>query len=228
MAQGLTFENKAGLEMQQAVALGIRAKESTFYKCGFRGYQDTLFVAAGTQFFRDCQIFGTIDFIFGNSKAVFQNCVIAARKPRHGQYIVLTAQNRRHQNENTGIVLQSCVITATEELRKERHVYKYFLGRPWGMFARVVIIQSKIDCAIDPRGWKPWDDKKKRIGKPYFGEYKNRGRGANTEGRVKWSRVMTSSREASYFTVRNFIHGETWIPSTVPYNPDLFSSVKPN
>lgn len=82
MAQGLTFENKAGLEMQQAVALGIRAKESTFYKCGFRGYQDTLFVAAGTQFFRDCQIFGTIDFIFGNSKAVFQNCVIAARKPK--------------------------------------------------------------------------------------------------------------------------------------------------
>lgn len=47
-------------------------------------------------------------------------------------YSVLTAQNRRHQHENTGIVLQNCVITATEELRKRATRVQIFFGQALG------------------------------------------------------------------------------------------------
>ncbi|KAK4374030.1 hypothetical protein RND71_004707 [Anisodus tanguticus] len=84
--------NEAGPVKQQAVALRAEADYISFYRCRFEGYQDTLYTRSGNQFFRDCQVFGTIDFICGDATSVFQNCTIEVRAPLPGQYNTITTQ----------------------------------------------------------------------------------------------------------------------------------------
>ncbi|XP_027118332.1 pectinesterase-like [Coffea arabica] len=219
MAQGITFENSAGPRMNQSVALLAKADNLTFYKCRFSGSQDTLYTAEGKQFFRDCIVIGTIDFILGDAAVLFQNCVILARKPLHGQYLIITAQQRLTGEENTGTILQNCTIKATRNLLKEESKFKCYLGRPWGRYSRVVVLQSFIDSVITPTGWVPWP------GEPtndvFYAEYDNRGPGANRALRVPWSTAITNVAQASQFTLRSFLQGGDWIPSSVPRYLDL-------
>lgn len=219
MAQGITFQNTAGPEGYQAVALFSEAANLTFYHCHITGYQDTLYAAHGNQFYRECEILGTIDFMFGDSAAVFQNCIIRARRPLANQYIAITAQGRPSNQTNGGFVLQNCNINATEELREVKDKFRCYLGRPWKDFSRTVIMQSFIDDLIDPKGWIEWDGKKPIH--PYFAEYQNTGPGANTSGRANWTVTITTTVEATQFTVRNFLRGDTWIPTNIPHYLDL-------
>ncbi|XP_057957105.1 pectinesterase/pectinesterase inhibitor PPE8B-like [Malania oleifera] len=72
-AEKITIINSAGPNYRQAVALRSSSNFSTFYKCVFQGYQDTLYVHQGIQFYRDCEIYGTVDFVFGNARVVIQH-----------------------------------------------------------------------------------------------------------------------------------------------------------
>ncbi|WMV45163.1 hypothetical protein MTR67_038548 [Solanum verrucosum] len=109
MAQDITFRNTAGPANYQAVALRASGNSSTFYRCQFDGFQDIVYTQAGNQFYRECIILGTIDFICGDATAVFQSCLIEVRKPMKGQYIAITAQ-QRNDNGPTGLVLQNCTL----------------------------------------------------------------------------------------------------------------------
>ncbi|KAJ6410663.1 hypothetical protein OIU84_007420 [Salix udensis] len=87
IARGITFRNTAGPQNNQAVALRSGSDLSVFYRCGFEGYQDTLYVHSQRQFYKECYIYGTVDFIFGNAAVVLQNCMIYARRPMAQQKI---------------------------------------------------------------------------------------------------------------------------------------------
>ncbi|KAL6131863.1 hypothetical protein ACLB2K_070236 [Fragaria x ananassa] len=100
---------------------------------------------------------------------------------------------------------------------------KTFLGRPWKTYSRTVFLQSYLDSLVDPAGWLEWDGNF-ALKTLYYGEYKNKGPGSGTSGRVKWGgyRVITSSSEASKFTVGNLIAGSSWLPATgVPFTSGL-------
>ncbi|XP_027770756.1 probable pectinesterase 56 [Solanum pennellii] len=222
IAQDLTFRNNAGPIKHQAVALRIEADSVSFYKCRFDGYQDTLYAKKRRQFYRDCKIYGTVDFICGDAIAVFQNCLIEARTPMARQYNTIIAQQRELESSKSGIVLQNCTIKATPDLKKSD--VTTYLGRPWGIFSRTVIMKSYIDDLIDPRGWVEWIESTNKSSisrRPYYLEYKNRGPGAVTKGRVTWASVTTDPNIASFFTVRNFINGDRWIPTNIPHYLDL-------
>ncbi|CAN6468681.1 unnamed protein product [Victoria cruziana] len=218
VAIGITVRNTAGPAKHQAVAVRNGADLSTFYKCSFEGYQDTLYTYSMRQFFRECDIYGTVDFIFGNAAVVFQNCNIYARLPMSKQFNTVTAQGRSDPNQNTGISIINCNVAAASDLAGHSDVRTY-LGRPWKQYSRTVFIQSNLGSLINPAGWAPWsgDFALKTL---YYGEYNNRGPGAATGGRVKWAgfHVMSSS-DASRFTVSNFIQGGNWLPkTTVPFS----------
>ncbi|KAK4360498.1 hypothetical protein RND71_019450 [Anisodus tanguticus] len=218
VAQDITFQNTAGPSMHQAVAASISADHVSFYKCKFNGYQDTLYTKNGVQFFRECDIYGTVDFIFGNAKVIFQNCNIYARRPEDFQHeVTITAQGRKHKEEDTAIVLQGCTINVTQDLREHEPKVRVFLGRPWKSYSRTIIMSSYLDEFINPEGWVEWNGNKKDI---YFAEYNNTGSGANTSLRVDWAKSI-SQNDASNFTVRNFLYGDEWIPAEIPNALDL-------
>ncbi|KAK9757834.1 hypothetical protein RND81_01G189200 [Saponaria officinalis] len=214
MAQGITFRNTAGPSNHQAVAFRSNSDLSVFYKCSFEGYQDTLYVFSNRQFYRDCDIYGTVDFIFGNAAVVLQNCNILVRNPPAGTN-TLTAQGRTDPNQNTGIVIHNCRVGAAES----QGGAKTYLGRPWQQYSRTVYMKTNMDSIVNPKGWLEWSGNF-ALSTLYYGEYANTGPGSSTANRVTWPgyHVITSASEAAKFTVGNFIAGGSWLPNTgVPF-----------
>ncbi|KAI8030978.1 putative pectinesterase/pectinesterase inhibitor 61 [Camellia lanceoleosa] len=215
IARDMTFENWAGASKHQAVALRVGADHAVVYRCSILGYQDTLYVHSQRQFYRECDVYGTVDFIFGNAAVVLQNCSIYARKPMAQQKNTITAQNRKDPNQNTGISIHACKILPTPELEASKGSFPTYLGRPWKMYSRTVYMLSYMGDHLHPNGWLEWNGNF-ALDTLFYGEYMNYGPGAAVGQRVKWPgyHVITSTAEASKFTVAQFIYGSSWLPST--------------
>ena len=212
------FRNNAGAIKQQAVALMSKSDLSIFYRCHIDAFQDTLDAHSNRQFYRECNIYGTVDFIFGNSAVVLQKCNIFAKVPIPGQQNTITAQGKLDPNQNTGISIQGCTISRFGNLSS----VQTYLGRPWKNYSTTVFLQNNLGSLINPSGWLPW------VGTSapstiFYSEYQNYGSGSSTKDRVKWKGVKTINLQvASKFTVNKFIQGNKWISASgAPYQPGL-------
>ncbi|TXG72926.1 hypothetical protein EZV62_001505 [Acer yangbiense] len=216
IARDITFVNSAGGDKHQAVALRIGSDKSVIFRCSIVGYQDSLYTHSKRQFYRDTDIYGTVDFIFGNSAVVFQNCNIYPRKPlSSGLRNFITAQGRTDPNQNTGISIHNCRIVPASDLAPSKSKFVTYLGRPWKKYSRTVVMQTYLDDVIHPSGWSAWSGNF-ALGTLYYGEYMNTGPGASTSGRVRWASYHSSltPTQAQAFTVAAFISGNLWLPST--------------
>ncbi|EAY94388.1 hypothetical protein OsI_16156 [Oryza sativa Indica Group] len=214
ICKNMGFHNTAGAERHQAVALRINGDLGAFYNCRFDAFQDTLYVHARRQFFRNCVISGTIDFIFGNSAAVFQNCLIITRRPMDNQQNSVTAHGRTDPNMKSGLVIQNCRLVPDQKLFPDRFKIPSYLGRPWKEYSRLVIMESTIADFIKPEGYMPWNGEF-ALNTLYYAEFNNRGPGAGTSKRVNWKgfRVI-GQKEAEQFTAGPFVDGGTWLKFT--------------
>lgn len=210
VAKSMGFQNTAGPEKHQAVALRVQSDMSAFFNCRMDGFQDTLYVQTHRQFYRHCVISGTIDFIFGDSATVLQNCLIIVRRPMDNQQNTVTAHGRADRHETTGLVIHNCRIVPDQRLFPDRFRLKSYLGRPWKEYSRTVVMESTLGDFIQPEGWMPWDGDF-ALNTLYYAEYANRGPGARTTARVNWRGFRVIGRkEASQFTVGSFIQGGNW------------------
>ncbi|KAG7552061.1 Pectinesterase inhibitor domain [Arabidopsis thaliana x Arabidopsis arenosa] len=224
IAKNIGFENTAGAIKHQAVAIRVLSDESIFYNCKFDGYQDTLYAHSHRQFYRDCTISGTIDFLFGDAAAVFQNCTLLVRKPLLNQACPITAHGRKDPRESTGFVLQGCTIVGEPDYLAVKENSKAYLGRPWKEYSRTIIMNTFIPDFIPPEGWQPWlgDFGLKTL---FYSEVQNTGPGAPITKRVTWPGIKKlSEEEILTFTPAQYIQGDAWIPGKgVPYIPGLFT-----
>ncbi|KAM7254425.1 hypothetical protein ACFE04_003805 [Oxalis oulophora] len=220
IAKDIGFINTAGPEKEQAVAMRSDSDKSVFYRCSFDAYQDTLYTYSNRQFYRECDITGTVDFIFGNAAVVFQNCNIIPRQPLAGQSITITAQGKNESNQNTGISIQNCTFS-TGGANLTAPIY---LGRPWRNFSTSVVMQSEIGLPLDPLGWKEFVENREPPKTIFYAEYRNTGTGADTSKRVTWTgyKPEMTTDEAAKYTVKEFVRGSEWLPELgVPYQQSL-------
>lgn len=219
LARDLGFMNTAGPEKHQAVAFRSGSDRSVMYRCYFDAYQDTLYTHTGRQFYRDCDITGTVDFIFGYAAAVIQNSTIRPRQPMRGQYDTITAQGKSDPNMKSGISIQGCTATGNRNLTA-----RTYLGRPWKDYSTTVFMQSSLGSLIDPKGWIEWVRDVMPPKTICYGEYQNTGPGSDTSGRVTWPgyKPALTPSQAGTFTVDSLIDGSTWLQQLgVPFNPSL-------
>ncbi|XP_051142215.1 probable pectinesterase/pectinesterase inhibitor 7 [Andrographis paniculata] len=221
----ITFRNTAGAVKHQAVAVRNGADLSTFYKCSFEGYQDTLYVHSLRQFYVECDIYGTVDFIFGNAAVVFQDCNLYPRRPMSGQFNAITAQGRTDPNQNTGISIQFCTIRPADDLANSTTTFQTYLGRPWKEYSRTVYMQSYMGSLINPAGWSIWSGDF-ALNTSYYAEFNNSGPGSDTSRRVTWQGFhVINETDAGNFTTSAFLSGGQWIPQTgAPYTLGLYRS----
>ncbi|KAL1808946.1 hypothetical protein ACET3Z_025936 [Daucus carota] len=216
LARDLTIINTSGPEKHQAVALRVTSN-AAFYHCEIISHQDTLYAHSLRQFYLECTIQGTIDFIFGNAAAIFQSCQILIRKPNPGQTNMVTAQGRQDPNQNTGISLQNCTIIAARNFSMaERQNFSTFLGRPWRNYSRTVIMKSYIGTLVHREGWCKWNSYSTLDTVDYI-EYKNFGPGSNTTQRVNWPGYKNNCSDdvARQFSVEEFLReDDDWLEST--------------
>ncbi|CAA2982293.1 probable pectinesterase pectinesterase inhibitor 51 [Olea europaea subsp. europaea] len=220
MASGLTIQNTAGPDAHQAVAFRLDSDLSVIENCEFLGNQDTLYAHSLRQYYKSCRIQGNVDFIFGNSAAFFQDCLILVAprqiKPEKGENNGVTAHGRIDPAQFTGFVFQNCIINGTDAYMalyySKPSVHKNFLGRPWKEYSRTVFIHCTLGAIIKPEGWMAWsgDFALKTL---YYGEFENSGPGASASGRVAWSSQIPAEHVSSY-SVQNFIQGDQWIPTS--------------
>ncbi|XP_052181343.1 pectinesterase 3 [Diospyros lotus] len=208
IAKDIGFENTAGAEKHQAVAMRSGSDQSVFYRCSFNAFQDTLYAHSNRQFYGDCDIAGTIDFIFGNAAVVFQNCSILPRQPLPNQFVTITAQGKKDVNQNTGISIQKCTISPLDALTAPT-----YLGRPWKDFSTTVVMQTSVGSFLNPAGWFPWVSNVEPPSTIFYAEYQNTGPGSGVDKRVKWAgyRPTITADQASKFTVESFIDGNEWL-----------------
>lgn len=192
IAENITFENSSG-PVGQAVAVRIDGDMAAFNNCRFLGFQDTLYPHGenSNQYYRNCYIEGTVDFIFGWSRVVFENCTIFCKSKGY-----ITAPSTGQGNEY-GFVFLDCRITGSAP---DGSVY---LGRPWRPYGKSVFIQCELDELVHPEGWHNWR-KVENETTAYFAEYENHGPGAKTLKRVMWSHQLNAN-EAEIYTTENIL-----------------------
>lgn len=182
--KNITIENNAA-RLGQAVALHTLGNHILVYNCRLLGNQDTVYtggIDAHVGFY-DCYIEGTTDFIFGPSRAWFQNCEIRSKA---NSYITAASTP---ESQKYGYVFYKCKLTAAEG------VTKVYLGRPWRPYAATVFLECEMGKHIRPEGWHNWNNPKNEETARYA-EYGNYGEGASTNGRVIWSKQL-SKKEAN-------------------------------
>lgn len=217
-ARDIKFINTAGAAKHQAVAFRSGSDMSVFYRCAFDAFQDTLYAHSNRQFYRECDITGTIDFIFGNAAVVFQNCNIQPRQPLTNQFNTITAQGKKDPNQNTGISIQKCKFSALGNVTAPT-----YLGRPWKDYSTTVIMQSDIGSFLKPSGWISWVSGVDPPATIFYAEYQNTGPGASVDGRVTWDgyKPALTVDEAEKFAVDSFIQGSEWLPTSVTFQSTL-------
>ncbi len=194
VAENITFVNSAG-PVGQAVALFVDADMAVFKNCRFIGNQDTIYNGGelSRQFFVNCFIEGTTDFIFGPATAVFQNCTIRAKSNSY-----ITAANTP-EGKKFGFVFLDCKVTA------DSSVNKLYLGRPWRAFSKTVFIRCELPAAIAAEGWNNWSNPENEK-TTFYAEYKNTGKGAAISKRVNWSKQL-SDKDVNEYTLANIFSG---------------------
>ena len=195
--QDITIENNAA-KQGQAVALHTEGDHILVQNCRLLGNQDTVYtgVAGARIAFYDCYIEGTTDFIFGPSRAWFENCEIHSKA---NSYITAASTPA---GQEYGYVFNKCKLTADEG------VDKVYLGRPWRPFAATAFMNCEMGSHIVPLGWDNWRNKKNEETARYA-EYNNHGTGASTKGRAPWSHQLTK-KEAAKVTILNVFGEDCW------------------
>lgn len=197
-AKNITFQNSSG-PVGQAVAVRIDGDQVMFENCRFLGFQDTLYPHGrnSRQYYKNCYIEGTTDFIFGWSTAVFENCEIYSKKG--GSYITAASTD---EDAKYGFVFINCKLTGDAP---EGSVY---LGRPWRPYAQTVFIDCHMGKHIKKEGWHNWNkpDAEKTA---FYAEYNSSGPGANAKKRVSWAHQLTKEEIGKYTLERIF---DGWLP----------------
>ncbi|WP_339278182.1 pectinesterase family protein [Paenibacillus sp. FSL W8-0426] len=200
-AEHLTIQNDAGDNAGQAVALFARGDRLVFRDVSLKGWQDTLYVNDGRQYYVDSYIEGDVDFIFGNAAAMFENSIIHSLSSGY-----VTAASTAEGKP--GYVFLGSRITAEPGLTG-----KVALGRPWRPNANVVYINNYMDDHISPSGWNNWGNTdNERTAR--FAEYASYGPGAAAKSRYNWSSQLTAEEAAEYLPARHLAGEDGWNPAS--------------
>jgi pectinesterase len=199
-AENITFENSAG-PVGQALAIRVDGDRVVFRNCRFLGWQDTILLNRGRQYFENCYIAGHVDFIFGAANAFFERCHIHCLRDGY-----VTAASTP-DNQPFGFVFSHCKITG------ESPEVKTYLGRPWRAYSAVTFLDTEMSEVVRPEGWHNWNfpEREKTV---RYAEFGSLGPGAGARARVKWAHQLTRA-EAGALTLEKILGGaDGWNPKT--------------
>lgn len=233
-AEGITFQNSYNIgdehshrPQAQAVALVSMTDKVFFNKCRFIGRQDTLYLKGASKgktvfgdvndartYLKDCYIEGTVDYIFGDGTAFFENCDLHMTYRENGGHY--TAANTTLSN--IGYVFYKCTLTADPQYGNEPNSV-VDLGRPWQgddaypyYGSHTVFIECVMPDCLNSLGFVPWNDStvKNKIRYMEYGSVDSEEKPIELAPiRNDFMKLLTKEQAESY-TVVNVLNG--WNP----------------
>ncbi len=215
-AENLTFQNTSG-DHGQALALRVDGDRETFNHCRILGWQDTLMLNNGRDYFTNCYIEGRVDFIYGSATAFFDRCEI---RSKNGGHVTAASTPKDHP---FGFVFMNCRLTGDPRPwvgpegipANTNQPPMADLGRPWRPYASVTYLNCELGGHIKPEGWNNWRNPTNELTARYA-EYHSTGPGANPDRRFPWTRQLTDA-EAGQITLESVLGGsDGWNPAFPP------------
>lgn len=245
-AYDITFENSynlyqeslgdAGRKQTQAVALVTFTDRVILENCRFIGRQDTLYLKGASKgqntpgvnerrvYLKNCYIEGTVDFIFGDATAVFEDCQLHMAYYSNGGHY--TAANTNLQS--IGYVFNKCKLTVDEAYnayvdKETGELSKNIdLGRPWQgdhtypyFGSHTVFIDCEMSPLIKKEGWSVWDATTitNKVRYMEYGSHLADGSAIDMNQRLEWVRPLSATQAAAYHT-ENVLRGtDDWNPA---------------
>ncbi len=131
-------------------------KRLVFDNVLIKGGQDTLYVNTGIAYFNKCEIWGSVDYIYGDALAVFDQCNIVQIRDTGGPIGAPSTPLAQPY----GLVFLNC----TFPLALVADGYPYNVGanntqfiRPWRQDGATAIINCQLGTQISTKGWLEWD-----------------------------------------------------------------------
>ena len=179
----------------QEVALTVYADDFHMKNCRLTSTQDTLFLGPlpddlierydgflpdhlrakkeCRQYFDNCLIEGTVDFIFGCGETLFDRCEL--RSLRDARNIGFVAAPAHALSQTDGFHFRDCRFTAEPGVSPR----SIFLARPWRDYGLCRFTNCTYGDHIDPLGFDKWQDTGRDRTARFIED-------PPVEGRVKW------------------------------------------
>lgn len=213
-AQDLTICNAYDYKAKPGVAVALydRSDKSIYRNVKLLSHQDTQVTGVDVrQYYEDCEIHGTVDFICGGGDIYFNRALLYLEE-RSGNVIAAPSTSPACKY---GYVFDRCTIDGASV-----NNHSYALGRPWQSAPRAVYLNTTMNVIPKAEGWSEM----MKEGTPaLFAEYNSvdaDGYAVNLSGRKKifnntpvaYNPVLTPEEAAAY-TVSSVLGGsDAWQP----------------
>jgi pectinesterase len=199
--ENLTIENTAGATAGQALALYADGDKQVYENVLFKGWQDTVAVWQNRQYFHNCEVWGSVDFIYSGSTGVFDNCRIVQIRSTGG----VNAAPSTPANVPYGLVFMNCRIAKTSGVAANSST----LMRPWYPDGATAYLNCVMEDHITPAGWAAWGGRENTCRAAEYNSTRPDGSVIDLSTRSYWVKRLTVA-EAAQYTLDNIFSG--WDP----------------
>ena len=152
LVKNLTLENTAGQDGAQQQALYTQGTKLSFNNCLIKAWQDTLQMKQGSQqYFFNCEIQGSVDYIYDGGTAFFENCKTVQRRVNPTGAVDCAPAAPAGVR---GIIFWNCSITGVAGLSSSSS----YLARVWKAPGEVAYINCSIGSHIKAVGYLSWNE----------------------------------------------------------------------
>jgi pectinesterase len=190
-AENFTIENMAGPTAGPNMGLFCDGKRQVFENVLIKGWQDTLGSWNGNlAYFKNCEIWGSVDFIYSGGTAVFDRCAVVQIRDTGGPI----AAPSTPKEVGFGLVFLNCRLLKGPGVKSDSST----LMRPWRADGHSAFINCAMDDHITAKGWSEWDGREQTCRAVEFGSKTLSGRPLDLSGRAPWVKILTPEQAAAY------------------------------
>ncbi len=199
-------------------AIATHSDRITFENVRARGNQDSIYINGGRVYFKDCDLIGGTDYIYGDASAVFDNCKLGAEGMTDKAYgATITAANNDAKNPY-GYLFYNCTLYNMLD-----NFTDSCYGRPWRQEAQITFYKTKLDdkaeigkskAGIISEGWHDMSGSKAELARFYeYGTYNASGNAVDTSKRLENANGFGSvldDWQILEFNPRNYFNSSFW------------------
>ena len=199
-------------------AIASSGDKITFENVRARGNQDSIYIDTGRLYFKDCNLIGGTDYIYGDATAVFDNCLLGAEGMTNASYgTTITAANHNVKNPY-GYLFYNCTLYNMLD-----NFTNSCFGRPWRQDAQITFYKTKLDdtaeigagaAGITDDGWNDMSGNQAKLARFYeYGTYNASGKAVDTSKRLENENGFGSvldDWQILEFNPRNYFNSSYW------------------